>query len=152
MHVLPFLDGTTREVQRAFYAETLGDFPQQCNACTRGRQVGPGRTVASCASAWTTSSLVLFLARAWSGSLSIGRITVTIGRGENRRATLADFRQVIRPGRKCDRRSECATIVAAIPLTAAPAPQNNASCLTGEVLAGGAAASLDPKKRTRLRQ
>ena len=67
--------------------------------------------------------------------------------------THPDSRQFIRPGRECDRRSRRATLVAAISLTAAPAAQDNAAWLAGELLAGEAAATLDPpENRTRQRQ
>jgi hypothetical protein len=91
-------------------------------------------------------SLLLSSARAWSGSLFMGRTAVTVGRRENRRRTHPEFRRFIRPGRECDWRSRRAAIVAAISLTAAPAAQDNAFWLAGEVLAGEAAASLDPPK------
>jgi hypothetical protein len=50
------------------------------------------------------------------------------------------------PQRECDRRSRRTTLVAAISLTAAPAAQDNAAWLAGEVDAGEAAATLDPPK------
>jgi hypothetical protein len=103
--------------------------------------IGPCRTAPS--RPW---SLLLSSARARSGSLFLGRTSLTIGRRENRRRTHPDFRQFIRLGRECDRRSRRATISAAISLTAAPAAQDNAFWLAGEVLAGEATASLDPPK------
>jgi hypothetical protein len=109
--------------------------------------IGPYRTAPNCS--W---SLLLLSARAWFGSLFMGQTAATIGRGANRRRTHPDSRQFIRPGRECDRRSRRTTLVAAISLTAAPAAQDNAAWLSGGVLAGEAAATLDPEDLTILRQ
>jgi hypothetical protein len=49
-------------------------------------------------------------------------------------------------GRRDRLLSKPATIVSAVSLTAAPAAQDNAFWLAGEVLAGEATASLDPPK------
>jgi hypothetical protein len=76
----------------------------------------------------------------------LGRAAVPMGGEANRRRSRPDSRRFIRPGRECDLRSRHATLVAAISLTAAPAAQENAAWLAGEVLAGEAVASLDPPK------
>jgi hypothetical protein len=107
--------------------------------------VGLAVPIGSCRTAPSRPwSPLLSSARAWSGSLILGRTALTIDRRENHCRNHPDFRQSIRLGQKCDRRSRRATIGAASSLTAAPAAQDNAAWLAGEVLAGEAAASLDP--------
>jgi hypothetical protein len=112
--------------------ETLDDELALVTGCSRG--IGGPRSVRSSGA---------HLARP-----PCANSAATIGRGANRRRTHPDSRQFIRRGRECDRRSRRTTLVAAISLTAAPAAQDNAAWLTGEVLAGEAAATLDPEDLT----